>query len=95
MIAVKWSFRAQRDLAGIDDYYHPLDPDHAARAGNMAIAAARFLTHHPEAVEAIPETGLRKWRVGRTPYILLYRVQGQTLRIVRLVHAARDWQRFV
>ncbi len=51
-----------------------------------------MLQQHPQAGQMVDDDGLRKWRVARTPYILLYRDTGTTLRIVRVMHAAQDWQ---
>lgn len=92
MRAVRWSLLAQADLAGIDDYYHGLSAGFASRVGAQAIEAACFLARHPEAGQAVPGSPYRKWRVRKTPYILFYRPDGTTLRVVRLIHASRDWK---
>ncbi len=34
----------------------------------------------------------REWIVRRTPYLIVYRVRAETLEILRLWHAKRDWQ---
>ena len=91
MIKIRWSREAQGDFATIDDYYHKLNPGYAARVAAQAAKAARFIAENPDAGRRI-SARTRKWRVGRTPYLLFYRIDGQVLRVVRIIHAARDWQ---
>lgn len=95
MKAIRWSREARADLAEIDAYFRPLNPDYAAQIGRKAIAASRFLAVHPGAGVMLPDRTIRKWRVQGTPYLLLYREDDGQLRIVRIVHAARDWTNFV
>jgi toxin ParE1/3/4 len=95
MRSIRWSVDARADLADIDDYYRAIDSDLALRIGRQAVAAARFLAEYPNAGERLTDREVRRWRVVRTPYVLLYRVDGSILRINRVVHAARDWTRFV
>ena len=80
-------------MAGIDSYYQSFSPDFAKRVLAEAIAAGRMLLRHPQAGPVIDDSGLRKWRVPRTPYILFYRFTDTELRIVRVIHAAQDWQK--
>jgi toxin ParE1/3/4 len=91
MIPIRWSREAQADIASIDDHYHRLNPGYADRIGRQAVKAAQFLANNPEAGQRV-SARTRKWRVGGTPYLLFYRVDGTHLRIVRLMHAARDWR---
>ncbi len=95
MRGVRWSRDAQADLATIDDEFDTIDPNTASRVGTSAVNAARFLADYPGAGPAVPNTRLRKWRVAGTPYILLYRLADGDLFIVRVVHVARDRQRFL
>lgn len=95
MIPVKWSRDAQRDLAGIDDYYRPLNSAAALKIARSAVGAARFLAGNPSAGEQLADGNVRRWRVARTPYLLLYRPEPAALRILRVIHASRDWTRFV
>lgn len=91
MTAVRWSREAQADAASIDEHYHQLNPGYAARVARQAVKAARFLAENPEAGPPVGNR-TRKWRVAGTPYLLFYRHDGKFLRIVRLIHAARNWR---
>ena len=95
MKMVRWSLLAQANLAGINDHHHGLSAGFASRVGTEAIEAACFLVDHPEAGQAVPGSPYRQWRVRKTPYLLFYRFDERTLRVVRLVHASRDWKKLL
>ena len=95
MRTVKWSPQAQSDLAAIDLYYRNRDPSYSYRIGIQAIRTGEFLASHPEGGEQVMGGPRRKWRTAGTPYIILYRPTRTELRIVRVIHVARDWTRFV
>lgn len=41
------------------------------------------------------ETGVRLWPVTRyRSYLVLYRIEPERLRVLRMLHAAQDWGRF-
>jgi toxin ParE1/3/4 len=94
-LIVRWSFQALAELDALDTYFADKAPDHADRVGDAAIAAANFLTELPLAGEKIAKTDQRKWAVPNTRYILLYRPEPEILRILHVIHAARDWTRFI
>jgi len=35
--------------------------------------------------------GTRELRVGRTPFLVVYRVEGERIRVLRFVHGAREY----
>jgi len=87
-----WSSLAQRDLAELDEYYREIDPRVAERMARAAVAAGRLLAANPHLGGAVPERGFRKWRVKQTPYLIFYRPEAGGVRILRLIHHARDWR---
>jgi plasmid stabilization system protein ParE len=41
------------------------------------------------------ETGVRLWPVARyRNYLVLYRIEPELIRALRILHAAQDWTRF-
>ncbi len=95
MKRIIWSGPARRDLDQVALYYEPIDPDYADRLTTTAVEAGRWLAGHPSAGTLIAASDIRKWRVARTPYVLLYRASPETLRVLRLIHTAQDWKRFL
>ena len=53
----------------------------------------RLLIDNPGIGVRIDEDGQRKLRVGRTPIILFYRVDGSQISILRVRHSASDWRK--
>jgi plasmid stabilization system protein ParE len=91
MKKAKWAPSAQDDLAALDDESSELSPEYASRVGRTALAAARFLAENPGAGPVL-DGEVRKWRVLRTDYVLLYRITKTGVEIIRLHHAMRDWR---
>jgi len=95
MTRIRWARPAQIDLEAIDDFHRETNPTRAAEVLAQTVAAARFLAEFPEAGERVAGRALRKWAVRGTPYIIFYRLDGSALRILRLIHATRDWTQLI
>ena len=81
---------ADRDLDDIYDWIAADDPVAAERHVRRIVAAAERLAEFPKSGRARPEIseGARSLVVGR--YLVLYRIEGEHVEIVRVVHGARD-----
>ncbi|MCA1199423.1 type II toxin-antitoxin system RelE/ParE family toxin [Sphingomonas sp. R647] len=81
---------ADRDLDAIYDWIAEDDAEAAARHVRRLVAAALSLRDFPMRDMARPEigAGARSLIVGR--YLVLYRVSGERVEIVRFVHGARE-----
>lgn len=81
---------ADRDLNAIYDWIAEDDAEAAARHVRRLAAAALSLRDFPMRGMARPEigAGARSLIVGR--YLVLYRVSGERVEIVRFVHGARE-----
>jgi toxin ParE1/3/4 len=91
-VRIVWSREAKSDLAALHRYYAQLGSDFAFRTAELAVGAARLLAERPQLGPVIANTLYRKWRVPHTPYLLVYRPDGDQLRIARVVHFAQNWQ---
>ena len=87
-----WTRVAQADLDQIIDTYLDLGTDHGLRVAELALAAGRFLGENPHAGEQV-DTMVRKWRVGGTDFILLYRIALGRVEVLRVHQARQDWRR--
>lgn len=56
-------------------------------------SAGKALADSPHMGRAGHVGGTREWVVGRTPYLIVYRVREDDVEILRLWHARRDWQK--
>jgi toxin ParE1/3/4 len=86
--------QARRDLRDIESYWK--ERADLVEAFYAAVRdATHFLMETPAAGAPVDPTGLRKWRVGRTPFLLLYRATQSELRIFRVVHRSQNWRRML
>ena len=93
MTEVRWSPLASRDLERIEAYYREAAPDVAATLVGRMVSATRLLRDHPYAGPIELHGTRRKRRVAKTPYNLFYRVAGDHVRILRVIHVAQDQAR--
>ena len=88
---IEWSLFAQADRDAIFDYIEADNP-------RAAISVDECLRGQVEKLAKFPELG-RPGRVERTrelvilqtPYIAAYRIVGDTVLILRVLHGARQW----
>lgn len=92
MNAVSWTGPAEHDLEKIDDYWFLVAPDLADAMLAKIEASVCFLRGMPRAGWRIEETEARRWSVRGTPYLLVYRIQADTIEILRVRHERENWQ---
>jgi toxin ParE1/3/4 len=92
---------AEEDLDQIEDYLSAQDPATAARVRAAIVQQSLQLGNTPEKGTALKgprskqEIGVRLWPVSRyRNYLVLYRVEPERVRVLRILHAAQDWTRF-
>jgi toxin ParE1/3/4 len=64
-------------------------PEAAERLAMRIVALVEALRNHPYLGRVGAEPGIRELVIGGTPYIVLYRVQGQRVIISTVWHAAQ------
>ena len=87
-----WSPEAVDDLSDVRAY---ISEENSAAARDVVLTILRFIELH---LPAYPNSG-RPGRVAGTrelvvpdlPFIIPYRIQGQSIEILRVYHAARRW----
>ena len=88
---VRWLRRALRNLDEEAEYIARDDPDAAAQMVDRIATSVERLATHP----ALGRTGrvpsTRELVVSGTPYVVPYRVRGETVEILRVFHGARKW----
>lgn len=100
-LPVNFSPLAEEDLNQIEDYIAAADPAAAVRVRVELVREAVALGVHPAKGMALKEArgqdeiGVRLWPSRRYQnYLLLYRVETRQVRVLRVLHGARDWRRF-
>lgn len=88
-----WSARARQHLREITAYIAQDNPDAADRMAERILAATERLSAHPHLGRPGRIDGTRELVVGGTPYIVPYRVRGDRVNIIAVLHGKRQWPR--
>jgi plasmid stabilization system protein ParE len=101
VLPVLFTGLAEEDLDQIEDYIAARDPAAAARVRSAIVRQSMGLGRAPEKGMRLSEpqdeseAGVRLWPVVRyRNYLILYRIEPQQIRVLRVLHAAQDWTRF-
>jgi toxin ParE1/3/4 len=85
-IEIVWSALARTRLREIHAYVARDKPEAAERRAMRIVAMVEALRNHPHLGRVGTEPGIRELVIGSTPYIVLYRVNGQRVTISTIWH---------
>jgi toxin ParE1/3/4 len=86
-----WCILAQADRDAIFDYIEADSPQAAITVDDRIREQVETLVRFPQSGRLGRIEGTRELVVPRTPYIVAYRVTGDAVRILRVLHGARRW----
>ncbi len=88
-----WLEAAELDAIGILEY---IAQDNITAAYGVYEAIQQQVSHlaeHPKLGRIGRVKGTRELVVSGTPYIVAYRIQGEIIQILRVLHGAQKWER--
>lgn len=88
---LEWSAFAIEDRDAIFDYIEEDSPRAAVVVDDRIRTQVRQLLQFPETGRPGRIEGTRELVIRRTPYIAAYRITGDTVRILRVLHGAQLW----
>ncbi|CAE6826772.1 type II toxin-antitoxin system RelE/ParE family toxin [Paraburkholderia haematera] len=88
---LEWSAFAIEDRDAIFDYIEEDSPRAAVVVDDRIRTQVRQLLQFPETGRLGRIEGTRELVISRTPYIAAYRITGDTVRILRVLHGAQLW----
>jgi toxin ParE1/3/4 len=90
-VRLRWTPQAEGDLKDIIDYITQDNPLAAVEVGDEIERQVSLLSDHPAMGRPgrIPNT--RELVIAGLPYIVVYRVDEESLTVLRVLHAARRW----
>ncbi len=88
---VRWLRRALENLDEEAEYIARDDPEAAARTLERIVTSVERLGTHPSLGRRGRVLGTRELMISGTPYLVPYRVRGDTVQILRVFHGARKW----
>ncbi len=88
---LRWTVPALRDLEEIGDFIARDNPAAADRVVTRILDQAEGLTIHPHVGRPGRVPGTRELVIADTPYLVPYRVRGDDVQILAVLHGARRW----
>jgi toxin ParE1/3/4 len=86
-----WSRFAWSDRDDIFTYIEAERPRAAVHVDEQIADAARRLLDYPESGRPGRIAGTRELVIPRTPYVVAYLIDGDAVRILRVLHGAQIW----
>jgi toxin ParE1/3/4 len=88
---LEWSVFARTDRTTIFDFIEADKPRAAVAIDERIRTRIAVLAEFPEMGRPGRTGGTRELVIAGTPYIAAYRIEGETVRILRLLHGAQQW----
>ena len=92
-MTLRWTPLARSDLLSIFDYVSARNPQAAERLVSAIEDQLEALLDFPQMGRPGRVAATREFVISRTPYIVAYRLRGQDIEILRILHGARRWPR--
>jgi toxin ParE1/3/4 len=90
-VRLKWSEPAIADLVALREYIRTDNPIAAQQVATRLLEAVAVLRDQPGIGRVGRVPGTRELVVSGTPYIVPYRVKGEVIELLRVLHGARRW----
>lgn len=87
-----WTHEALTDREAIHDYIYPLNQTAANALDKRFLALALALISTPKMGRPGKRKGTREFTVNHS-YRLIYRIEGDIIYVLNVVHNARNWPR--
>jgi toxin ParE1/3/4 len=89
---VRWTELAARDLTQICDYIEKHDTSSTTRRVAISIyERLSALMEFPEQGRQGRKSGTRELIFTGLPYLAIYRIRGDAVEILRILHGAQNW----
>jgi toxin ParE1/3/4 len=88
---LEWSAYALADRIAIFDYIEADSPQAAVAVDERIREQIEVLARFPQSGRKGRIEGTRELVISRSPYIVAYRIKGNTVRILRVLPGSRRW----
>ena len=88
---VEWTMSARRDLSSAHAYVAQDNPAAAGRQVELILVAVLSLLRFPEIGRKGRRPTTRELVVINTPYVIPYRIKGEVIEIIRVLHGKQRW----
>ena len=88
---IEWLPVAARERESQLAYVAERNPWAAIDMGDAIEAAVQQLAHHPQLGRLGRVEGTRELVIGHTPYVVVYTVSDEAVRVLRVLHGSQQW----
>lgn len=88
---LRWTEEAANDLERIADYLTAHAPERASTLARTVYEAPTALLTFPNRGRLGKKEGTRELVLSPLPYIVVYKVVGDVIFVVRILHGAQKW----
>ena len=88
---IRWLEDSIQDLIALRQYIEQENPAAAKRVAKTIIQSVNLLLDQPGIGRAGRVPNSRELVVTGTPFLVPYRIENNTIEILRLLHSARQW----
>lgn len=88
---IRWTRPARDDLIRIQDYIAQDNPRAAFRVVETIRERTGKLVEHPRSGRPGRVEGTRELVITDTPYLVAYRIQGEWIDVLAVLHGSRQW----
>jgi toxin ParE1/3/4 len=88
---LRWSEDAADDLERITNYLFEETPQHAPALVRAIYKAPAALLSFPHRGRPGKKVGTRELVLSPLPYIVIYRIAGDVIHVLRILHGAQKW----
>jgi len=90
-LTIDWTRNAKAQLLRLDDYIFERSPKGAERVVDDIYDAVNLLQNLPFLGRDGRVKGTREIVISKTPYVVAYRIQRETIEILAVIHGAQRW----
>ncbi len=90
-MTIDWTTNAKAQLLRLDDYIFERSPKGAERVVDDIYDAVNLLQNLPFLGREGRVKGTREIVISKTPYVVAYRIQRETIQILAVIHGAQRW----
>ena len=88
---VRWTTPAREQFVSAYEYIAEGNRAAAVRSADQIWESAQLLARHPMAGQEGRVAGTRELVISGTPFLVAYRIEKNEVRILAVLHAAREW----
>jgi toxin ParE1/3/4 len=90
-LKLEWTPRASKDRVAAIDFIARDNLRTALAQLDQIERQIEMLIQHPEMGRLGRKKDTRELVISRTPFIVIYRVKGERIELIRLLHGSRQW----